>query len=220
MDHPVHRSEYDFPKIALDEHTLLRGKIDRISETGQDHEFLSVADYKTGARSFDPKKLPYGIGMQLPTYALALKEDKEYQDKKIIGLFISPIGLGSLTYDTSARKKGAKDWAEYSSCAFQWKGACTSEQSELETLIGQSDVQTLLGGGQIRYSEEDLNNWVETVKGKYLEASQKIREGRFPIHPIKAGMGDDGCSYCRFRDVCYLRESMCNYVSFDDEEEE
>ena len=214
-------AEYSFPSLKIAKNTVLNGMIDKVILTGDSQQYLTLVDYKSYTTSFDPKKLPYGLGMQLPTYALAVEQDPKFQDKDIIGLFIQPIGLSSLTYDTIKPKKGAKNWAEYSFYSFQIKGAYTVDPLAIETLTGPTSEQTLIASsGQKRFEKAELEEWVAIVKEKYEEAEKRIRSGDFPISPVKAGFKDDGCSYCRYRDICYLRESMNREIDFGDEEDE
>ncbi len=187
----------------------LTGKIDKIITFAEEN--VVVIDYKTYGVDFSKDKLEFGLGMQLPIYSLLRKGDKELESFKTVGLFISPIALDK-DKDTDS-----EDISSYGP-SLRLRGIFLDDKDALKnfgiTFGGTSDYiygTTLTKKGTYWYpgretTEEEFETYEEKAKTKIMEADKAIYDVVFPIYPAtRKKLKVNGCEYCNFRAICYLR---------------
>lgn len=227
LENPLIKRELEIkdfiaPKIILD------GKIDKFILTGENHEYVTVIDYKTGSEEFKDDLVQYGLSLQLPTYSYLLSLNPNYKDLEIIGLFIEP----------AFNKKGASmaiDSQEYND-ELRLKGVYIDSIDKIKTLdpdvITKSDYIYGLkivksgegfasnGKGTDRFKNNKwFNDTKDLAKDLFIEAGTKILNNEFPINPKEYKSKDKSCEYCTFRDICYKRRSDYVILKNGDEDE-
>ena len=55
-------------------------------------------------------------------------------------------------------------------------------------------------------NEKQITNLEKLVEEKIDEASQNIIDSKFDINPKKIGLNLVGCEFCKFKDICYMKE--------------
>lgn len=214
----------------------LRGRIDRLDiYEEKDKLQVRVIDYKSGATSFDLKKLYYGLQIQLALYMNAAMElmSKEYE-KEII-----PAGILYYNIDDPFVNKGdnipeemlkllkmngiindSKEVIIRHDKSFL-KGDNNSEDGNSgEKEISPSvkslivPVETNKDGFLTKRSStanvSELNNIGEYVKNEVKESGEKILEGDTSITPYKMDK-KSACDYCPYRSICGFDNTIEGY---------
>lgn len=231
LKNPVFHSEGAF-SLTLPENPLvtLNGRFDKLVEFGEENRYYVLIDYKTGGERFNEDLLPYGLSLQLPVYAYYAQENKDLEDKELIGLFIAPLLSGGLL------KKPKETLENFNSKKFKLEGVFANDIGKLHALDPEAGRSSLIagfaysdkdGGHFYPYtlshlkSKEDFAAFALAAKEQTLKADRKIRSGDFGIAPLfypKAGF--NACDHCSFRDVCYRDENALIHLPFGEKEED
>jgi len=54
-------------------------------------------------------------------------------------------------------------------------------------------------------SDSEIDTMIDLVDRKILEASKDILEAKFDINPKEIGGKMKGCAFCRFKDICFVK---------------
>lgn len=218
MESPLFFTEQPLSYWATPNWSIV-GRFDKMILTGKNHPFISVVDYKTSDASFQEAALSYGKSLQLPTYALLCKESKEFSQKEILGLFISPI-LPKVT-----TREGKLSEEETATKDMRLNGIFLADKDALKTLTPDlfngdfiSGLVVVKGGGFAANnthakSKQQFDEYISLARDKYLEAFKRIADGSFPIEPLYVGGKNLACTYCPYGDVCFKTEKMRRDVS-------
>lgn len=207
--------------VNLDKLTSLTGRIDKMVIL--DNKSLVMIDYKTGSSGdFDDTYLKDGLSSQLPTYALLAQESK-YSKYSVSGLYINHIYTSKeveLKDDElipKYLKLSGKSLDDYSSF-FNFDSTIASGKSSFVASISSKEGVLQSKNGVI--SKDKLDEYIKTVRDKYLEVSELIRANKFDISPCDKGKANTrACQNCTYRDICYVRSSQVRYLSAPTEEE-
>ncbi len=202
----------------------VRGKLDKVITFG--NENVAIIDYKTYEVDFSEDKLDFGLGMQLPIYSLLRKGDKELDNLQTAGLFISPIIL-------SKKKELDIENASSYGPSLRLQGIFLDDKEALKsfgiTFTGTSDYilgTTITSKGTYKNpgrekTEAEFESYEEKAKIKIEEADKAIHNVLFPIYPASSKkLKADGCLYCNFRAICYLKASQKHILVPGEVEEE
>ena len=55
--------------------------------------------------------------------------------------------------------------------------------------------------------DEQINFIIDTVDNKINEAYIKIKNGEFDINPKRIGGINKGCEFCKYKDLCFMKEN-------------
>ena len=195
--------------------TIVKGIVDKLLIINKDY---MIIDYKTGnSDKIDSKLFKFGIDIQLPIYLYLLKNlDK---DNAVVGMYLQHILPGFISYKDILKK----DIDEYRLSSLRLDGLTLDDESKIkqfdstyeDSLVIKSLKKKADGNWSskkmITYDEEqELYN---TVKKLIEDCINNTAEGNFEIKPINIYQKVDGCDYCKYRDICYRRNSDINYQS-------
>lgn len=195
--------------------TPFYAQIDRLIDFGDD---LLVIDYKTtNAQAFKEELFfNHAESLQLPYYAMALKNDASYRSKNVSAIFIAPIVL-----DNSALGViDSRDEVDEKELFKKWKLDGVMAVERVSSLLGEEEGKKLYitkrsfdSSGKAP-SLEDIEGYIALTE-KYLDFfDEKISQGEFARTPMviqKGSSGTSSCQYCGFRDVCYRNEEEVVY---------
>lgn len=189
--------------------TTFMGIIDKILEFYHDGEKVcGIVDYKTGTPSLDLTMVPFGLSMQLPVYMYLLRNSKKYSDSKICGIYLQKI-LNTIplnTEDIMAFKEDSLRLSGYSIDSLDILSHFdpTYENSEV--------IRSLKMGknGWYRYakilSDEQIDGLIKITDEKINSATESILNADFTIDPKRVDKQNIGCEFCKFQDICYMKE--------------
>lgn len=190
----------------------LGGKIDRIDlYEDDDHVYVKVIDYKTGAKAFDLGELYYGLQLQLVLYLNAAMEieQKKHPDKTIVpaGIFYYQM-RDPLVEPVEDEKERERQILK----ALRLDGVANADQEVLEHLehglAGASDILPVSRNknGSLAKTSKALNAEQFQIVTDYAEhKKQEIRReilaGEVQARPYQLGERT-GCDYCPYRKIC------------------
>lgn len=210
--------------IPLGGNLYLTGKADKIILTENTKaKYATFVDYKTYAKRFQKKHVPYGFSLQLPLYAYLAKNLTEFSEYQTLGLFIAPI-LPSALYG-----QDGKSLADIRKATLKLEGVFLDDQEGLATLdYGwmKSEIIASCNYGKSGFGKTnshvigqvELDDIIKETEQKILEAGQRIRAGDFKIEASYIKGEDSPCEYCPFRDVCYRTVHQLNIIRLNAEE--
>ena len=171
----------------------------------------AIIDYKTGTLPDKLNYMIYGIGMQLPIYYYLLSHSKRFTSIKITGIFLQKIIDGD-----KANNSNDESSLEEKKKNLKLVGYATSNEYELEKLDSTYQNSELIKSmkmgtnGFYKYSkvlnDTEFSNMDKLVDTKIKEAAISITNGNFKINPKRIGKENIGCSFCSYKDICFLKE--------------
>lgn len=196
------------------------GKIDKVLYKEEDDiTYLVVIDYKTGSTNINLKNMEYGLGLQLPIY-LYLSSKMELKNVKVVGFYLQK--LFNTTLDNS------KDYDSARENNLRLEGYSINEENILSKFDTTYNDSKLIKGmkttskGFSSYSkvlsEEEIDDMLDNTDKLIDKAIDNILEADFEINPKVINGENVSCSFCEYRDICYLREKDKVYINKDGED--
>lgn len=222
---------YTNPKIynekkltyQLNKNTLLEGRIDNLVVL--DNKYLICIDYKTGGTKFDDSNIEYGLSTQLPTYALLTSNSKEFKNFTVIGLYINNVLSSSLKNEKqddelipSYLKLNGKTLGDFNviknidSTIIDGK-SCFINGVSLKTDGSLKGSSSLVGAFA-------FDEYIKTVNELYIKMDEGLRNNEFPISPYYLNDRSNGCSYCPYRDICFVRKNQFRTIKKEEDTDE
>ena len=166
-------------------------------------DLISIIDYKTGNPSINLFNSIYGINMQLPVYLYLIVKSNIFNDPKIVGIYLQRI-LNNKDDDEEKRE------------ALRLYGYSINDESFIERFDSTYENSKYIKGmkksksGFYSYTklleEDDISSLVNLVDNKIESSINDILDGKFDINPKRIGNVNEGCSYCRYKDLCFMKE--------------
>ena len=212
--------------IALDENSVLTGKIDKVLLNNKDEELI-VVDYKTSKFRYNKKKNPYGKDLQLPLYSFML--NNEYSNYSNVGMYIQNICLDRkelmdkdvtpylLTGLTLKDDDAVKRIDNYLG-DFDYNGNPIIKSQFIKSIKLKKDLTLDFWSG---ISLEEFDDLKDIAKEQVFKTLENIRKNNFDISPIKfKGDRDLPCKYCDYSDICFKKSSDERFVDLSGGEED
>lgn len=206
----------------VSQNTTLVGKIDFAEVI--DKESYVIVDYKTGSKKFDDKKFDNGVSTQLPTYALLCQNSNKYKEYKLAGFYINNI----LTSSNKDLIKGENLIPDY--LKLNGKTINNPEMfAKFDATVADGKSSFVSGiamkGNEFRQvksliSEETLNSYISRLIEYYLIMNSRLRNNDFKIEPLTFSDSDSPCSYCPYKDICYVRPFQYKKPKVEEDEDE
>ena len=172
--------------------------------------YVAIIDYKTGNPKTNLTNTIYGIEMQLPIYLYLAKNNKKIKNAKVMGLYLQKIINKKITKDPN------KDYKEMLENNLKLEGYSLNQENILEefdiTYKDSNMIKSLKTSPKGFYSyskilnEKELDLLEQIVSKKIEEAEKNILSGNLNINPKRIGDNLKGCEYCKYRELCYLKE--------------
>ena len=185
--------------VDKDLHITFKGFVDKIMYDEVNGESVVVViDYKTGNASLDLNKIIYGLGMQLPVYVYLIKNSNEFNNVRIGGFYLQNILNNSEEeLEDNLKLQGYTN-------------------SDLVSIIDSSYENSKLiksmktsNNGFYQYSkiinDEGIDKISNIIKDKINDAGKKIINNEFDINPKQIKDDLIGCRYCKYKDICYMK---------------
>ena len=176
------------------------GIIDKLMyKEENDKTIVAVIDYKTGNTNIDLNKTIYGLSMQLPIY-LYLAQNSGLKNVKIAGFYIQNI----------INKENDENNLKLNGYSNSKKEILEQFDSSYENSNVIKSMRTKTDGDFYSYSktlnEIEMNNLINLVDKKIKEGANNILEANFDINPKAIDGINIGCTYCKFKDICFKKE--------------
>ncbi len=191
---------------------IFKGIIDKIMyKTENRKTLISIIDYKTGNPSLNLNNIIYGLEMQLCIYAYLCSKMKEFEDPKLVGIYLQKI----LNKEISITPK--KDYITLKLENLKLQGYSIDEEAVLKEFDNSYQDSNLIKGLKLCskgfhasskiFSQETLDTLLKIVDKKIKEARDKILNREFFINPKKVGIKNlVGCQYCKYKELCFVTD--------------
>ena len=187
------------------------GIVDKImykNVSGED--LISIIDYKTGNPNTNLFNCFYGIDMQLPVYLYLVKYSTLFSNPNFVGFYLQKILHGEITRSPS------KTYLEQKHDNLKLVGYSTIDLSRLSrfdpTYENSIFIKSMKMSSKGFYTyakvieDEKIKALINLVNEKIDTAITDILSCKFDINPKRVGTENIGCSFCKFRDLCYMNE--------------
>ena len=197
------------------------GVIDKVLYKEEDNTtYLVVVDYKTGSTNINLKNMEYGLGLQLPIY-LYLSNKMELKNIKVVGFYLQKLFTSTLD--------NSKDYETARENNLRLEGYSTDNENILSKFDTTYNDSKLIKGmkttskGFSTYSkvlnDEEIDSMINNTNKLINEGIDKILEGDFTINPKVIDGTNVSCSFCEYRDICYLREKDITYINREEDKD-
>lgn len=186
------------------------GIIDKLMyKKENDKTYLVIVDYKTGNIPVNLNNTIYGIGMQLPVYLYLAKNCEKIENAEVIGFYLQKILNNEIV------KEKGKSYQSQKKNNLKLQGYSINDESMLSMFdFSYKDsevVKSLKVGNNGFYayskiiSKEEIDKLIEITKQNIDNAFDDILDAKFDINPKKIGKINVGCEYCKFKDICFMK---------------
>lgn len=196
---------------------IFTGTIDRIMYyTKVSDTYFTIIDYKTGTIDTNIEPIKYGLSMQLPIYLYLINYSKVFTSPIFTGLYYQNILFNYPTW--------SKDLDKVKEDRLLLKGYSTDNVEVLERFDSTLEKSSLVKG--LAYNEEKgfshnsklindevLYDLLHYTKNYINKTKDKILISDFSIDPKIYNGKNISCSYCKYKDLCYMKDKDLNYLS-------
>ena len=195
---------------------IFKGFIDKMlfyKDNG--NEYIAIIDYKTNDTDIKLDLLKYGLNIQLPIYLYLVS--KNYKDACIVGFYVQRVLPSINKYDY---KKSLVDRKKDEMKLLGYSNYDASVISILD--YGYKDSNVVKGlrvnndGSYSSYAKvltkdgmDKINNEVDKVIDSTID---NISNCHFTINPKNYNNTNISCAYCKYRDLCFVREDDVVYI--------
>ncbi len=203
-------------------HVTFKGFVDKIMYGDYDGKTLvSVIDYKTGNIDINIKKIAYGLSMQLPVYLYLIKKSDLFINPYIVGFYLEHI------LDNEIKRDKKLTYEEQKKDNLKLSGYSTNNQKYLSIFDSSYEDSSMISGMRVKkdgelassahaLSEEEIEEIVNIVDKNIKSAVDEILNGNFNINPKIINGKNESCTFCKYRDICYLRENNKVYINTEE----
>ena len=180
------------------------GVVDRIMYKEENNKtYIAIIDYKTGNPDINLDYSIYGLNMQLPIYLYLIKNSK-IKNPEFIGFYLDKLIHNKPKYNEDILKK------------YKLEGY-TIDNENLISIFDKTYMDSkmiknmkITSNGFSSYaktiSKNQIDKLIELVDKKIDEARDNILSCNFKINPKRIDNELVGCKYCKYKDVCFMKE--------------
>lgn len=194
-----------FVDLSNDIKVTFMGVIDKIKYKDDEYgRTLAIIDYKTGNLETCLDNINYGFHLQLPVYIYLSK--KEFKSVNIVGFYLQRI----LNQPAVDEEQG--DYAK----KLKLDGFTSNEEKMVslfdDTYLNSQVIKSLRMASNGWYknakvlSENNINYISSLTDNLINDAALNILNSKFDINPKRIDNDLIGCQYCKFNDICYMKE--------------
>ena len=179
-----------------------KGVIDKVMyEEFNGETVVGIVDYKTGNPNLNLKNVKYGLDMQLPVYIYLIKNFKELENVKVGGFYLQKVLNDKTTLEEKVSELKLQGYTNKDETIMEKVDTTYNESKFIRNLKTTSN-------GFYQHAklitDEEIDELAKTVENKIIEASDKVINGQFNINPKELATKNIGCTYCKFKDICYM----------------
>lgn len=187
------------------------GIIDKLlyKEEG-DKTYLVIIDYKTGNPHTNLNNTIYGIDMQLPVYLYLSNNMSEIKNANVVGFYLQKIlnneiiKLPNKTYEK--QKKDNLKLQGYSINDEEILEKFDSSYKDSEVIKSMKVGSNGFYAYSKTISKSEIDKLIEITEKNINDAFKKILDAKFDINPKRIGKNNVGCEFCKYKDICYMKE--------------
>lgn len=172
--------------------------------------YLVIIDYKTGNPHTNLNNTIYGIDMQLPVYLYLASNSSKIKNAEVIGFYLQKILNNEIV------KEKGKTYEKQKKDNLKLQGYSINDEYLLEkfdSTYKDSEViksMKISNNGFYSYSKtiskDEINKLINLTEKNINKAFKDILDAKFDINPKRIGKSNVGCEYCKYKDICYMKE--------------
>lgn len=172
--------------------------------------YLAIIDYKTGNPHTNLNNTIYGIDMQLPVYLYLSNNIDQIKNAEVVGFYLQKILNSEIT------KVQGKTYEKQKKDNLKLQGYSINKEEILEkfdsTYKDSEVIKSMKVGNNGFYaysktiSEEEIKKLIEITENNINNAFTEILDAKFDINPKRIGKNNVGCEFCKYKDICYMKE--------------
>lgn len=210
--------------IKIDDVTTFNGKIDKILYKEIDGlNYIAIVDYKTGSTNINLDYINYGIGLQLPVYLYVIKKSNTFNNILFTGFYLQKI----LNNEINITK--GKSYLELKKENLKWIGYSSNDTNVLSKLDRSYENSEMIKSMKVTskgfyhyakvMSKEEMDALIKKVEEKIHFAAKNILNADFAINPKIIDGKNVGCEFCKYKDICFVKEEDKIYINTKEENE-
>lgn len=182
--------------------------------------YFSIIDYKSGSIDTHIEPLKYGLHMQLPVYLYLIHYSKVFTSPIFTGIYYQNILFNYPTWSPKLESE-TKD-------RYLLKGYSTDNLELLSRFDSTYENSEYIKS--MKYTEEKgfgtyskiMNNdtlfeLVKYTKNIIEEKTNDILNSNFKIDPKVYAMENVSCTFCTFKDLCFMKDKDLVYLEKQDD---
>lgn len=196
------------------------GIIDKVLYKEEDNiTYLAIVDYKTGNINIKLNNMKYGLGMQLPIY-LYLSKNMKLNNIQVVGFYLQKLLTSNLD--------NTKNYDEAKEATLKLEGYSVNNESILSKFDNTYNDSKLIKSMKISskgfyayskvLSNEEINDLVEDTDKMIDKTIDNILDAKFDINPKIINGENVSCSFCEYKDICFMKEKDKIYIDESDGE--
>ena len=186
--------------------TSFMGIIDKvIYNDDKGFKKIAIIDYKTGNVDLNLDNLEYGINMQLPIYIYLAKRSDKLNNSVIIGFYLQRLlsdDLKLLGYSTNNEE-------ELNDFEPGYKNSSIIKSLKM-TNNGFSTYSKLFDNDKLNEIDTTIDNIINNSKDNIIDSN-------FDINPKRINNENISCKFCKYKDICYMKEEDIVNIESDKE---
>ena len=182
--------------VEYAENIKFKGIIDKILYEEIDNKtILAIIDYKTGKDDISLKYLKEGIDIQLPIY-LYLSNYLNLKNIVYGGFYLQRLNITEDDYRLEGYSNSDKDILEKIDNNYDSSKIIKGMKTNKDGSFG-SYTKVL--------NNEEINKIIDITKQIIEKAIKNIENNNFEINPKKTSKELLGCEFCKFKDICFVK---------------
>jgi len=198
----------EIDKSKNDINIIFKGFVDKIM-INDEKNVMSIIDYKTGNPKLNLNNVIYGLDLQLPVYIYLAKS--KYPNARVAGFYLQKILNNEIVKDFKhtyeALKEDKLKLQGYSNSCIEVLEQFDSSYYDSKVIKGMKTSSKGISSKKI-LNDEAIEKLADITEEKIENAITGILGANFSINPKRIGMNNVGCEFCRFRDICFMKEEM------------
>ena len=232
---PTYRREYSFT-VEMGDGIKVGGKMDEAISYVTTLPFNVIVDFKTGQEPFNAELFSlFGLGAQLPIYALASSLDPELSGRGLGAALIFPVLPKNQDFVTEEETKelGLAD-NPYPPDYDKPAGLLLDDEVNVLSILDKEVKGTAKWTQDKKISTKFAGKKMETISQLIEKAKEYVKawdagilNGDFGVTPFEVKGDFHSCQYCHYRDVCYREDQKVGFYQLkkdkkcsDDREED
>jgi len=191
-------------EIPLKHNIYFLGFIDKILyNTINNQTIASIIDYKTYVKKPSLKYIESGIGLQLPTYMYLAKN--EYKNIRFAGFYLQNILLDNK--DKIEKEKSLKliGYSNLDKDVLKEFDSNYMDSSVIEGIKTNNDGSFSSNSIKKMLTDKQIDKVISITENKINETIDNVLNSKFDINP-KYDNGNIGCEFCKYKDLCFMKE--------------
>lgn len=187
------------------------GIIDKLLYKKENNKtYLVIIDYKTGNPYTNLNNIIYGIDMQLPVYLYLSNNMSEIKNAEVVGFYLQKILNNEIiksidkTYDK--QKKDNLKLQGYSINDGEVLEKFDSSYKDSEVIKSMKIGNNGFYAYSKTISKKEIDKLIEITENNVNDAFKNILDAKFDINPKRIGKNNVGCEFCKYKDICYMKE--------------